>query len=316
MLRFTLRQIEYAVAVQNSGSLVEAARTLGIAQPSISAAIVKLEAQLDLQLFIRRHAQGVTTTAQGASFLANARNLLAQARDLQDMADASSSSFEGTLAVGSFMTLAPAFVPQIIASFRKLYPKVHFRFEEGNQTWLYDGLRSGDFDVALLYELDVPKDICVQTLAKLPPYVLLPANHPLASDKTVALSALATTPFVLLDVVPSKYYFLRLLKEAGVNPSIAFASPSIEMVRGLVGQGLGFSLLTTRPHSNFTYDGQKLTLCEISEKVELGKFGLATLAQLRKTKLVEAFERHCLAHFTLLDYPRQVSLKAPLPNDP
>ena len=56
MLRFTLRQLEYALAIAEHGSLAGAAQKLGVAQPSLSASLQKLEDQLGLQLFIRHHA--------------------------------------------------------------------------------------------------------------------------------------------------------------------------------------------------------------------------------------------------------------------
>ena len=69
MLRYTLRQLEYALAVNAHGSVARAAASFGVAQPSVSASLAKLEEQIGLQLFIRHHAQGVTATPQGARFL-------------------------------------------------------------------------------------------------------------------------------------------------------------------------------------------------------------------------------------------------------
>ena len=83
MLLYTLRQLEYAVAIADCGSVAGAAERLRVAQPSVSAALMKLEDQLGLQIFIRHHAQGVTPTSAGGRFLAAARSLLAQAQDFQ-----------------------------------------------------------------------------------------------------------------------------------------------------------------------------------------------------------------------------------------
>src|SRR5260221_6816242 len=118
MLRYPLRQPEYALAVHDRGSVPGAAQFFGVAQPSVSASFAKLEEQIGLQLFIRHHAQGVTATPQGLHFLAEARNLVGQALDLQRQTDRAGTAIEGTLTIGSFMTLAPAFAPQIIARVR------------------------------------------------------------------------------------------------------------------------------------------------------------------------------------------------------
>ena len=66
MLRFTLRQLEHALAIAELGSLAKAAQHLGVAQPSLSASLQKLEAQLGLQLFIRHHAQACYAVAAGS----------------------------------------------------------------------------------------------------------------------------------------------------------------------------------------------------------------------------------------------------------
>lgn len=299
MLRYTLRQLEYALSVLDQGSVAAAAASLGIAQPSVSAAIAKLEEQVGLQMFIRHHAQGVTATAAGLRFLAEARGIVNQARELQREMEAAGTQVEGTLALGSFMTLAPTFAPQIIAGFRSLYPKVDFRLEENTQDLLIEGLRNGRHDLALLYSVDLPAEFNATELATVAPHVLLPGGHRLA-QRQVALRALAEEPFILLDVQPSRTYFLRVLASVGIQPKIAFSSPSLEVVRGLVAQGLGYSLLVTRPHGSHSYDGKDVATCDIADAVERGIIVLASLKQMRKTRLVSAFEAYCVQHFKSL----------------
>jgi DNA-binding transcriptional LysR family regulator len=301
MLRFTLRQIEYAVAIWDHGSVAAASVRLGVAQPTLSAALAKLEEQVGLQLFIRHHAQGVSPSPAGLRFLAEARNLLTHAQDFQrDMAVAG-NAIEGDLSLGSFATIAPAFVPQLIKSFTSLHPKVTIRMAEGTQDELLEGLRRGRHDVALLYEVDMPEDVAVTPLASFTPYVLLPARHRLTRLRHVPLIALKDEPFILLDIAPSRTYFTRILENAGVAPVIAFASPSLEVVRGLVGQGLGYSILVTRPHGDHAYAGDQLAVRPIADEVERGVIALAALKQMRKTRLVSAFEAHCVDFFGKTD---------------
>ncbi|MFN4142294.1 LysR family transcriptional regulator [Aestuariivirga sp.] len=235
MLRFTLRQIEYAVAIWDHGSVAAASGHLGVAQPTLSAALAKLEEQVGLQLFIRHHAQGVSPSPAGIRFLAEARNLLTHAQDLQREMAAAGTAIEGQLALASFATIAPAFVPQLIKSFTNLHPKATVRLAEGTQDELFQGLRSGQHDLALLYDVDTPQDFAVTPLASFAPYVLLPARHRLTRLRNVPLVALKDEPLVLLDVAPSRIYFTRILESAGITPRLAFSSPSLEVVRGLVG---------------------------------------------------------------------------------
>ena len=297
MLRFTLRQIEHAVAIQDRGSVAAASVVLGVAQPTLSASLAKLEKQTGIQLFIRRHAQGVSPSPAGIRFLAEARNLLSFAQDLQRETAAVGTAIEGTLSLGSFTTIAPAYVPQLVASFTASHPRAAVRLAEGTQDQLLDGLRGGQHDLVLLYDVDMPDDLAVTILASFEPYVLLPAKHRLTRHRHVPLAALKSEPFILLDIAPSRTYFTRILEQAGISPQIAFASPSLEVVRGLVGQGLGYSILVTRPHGDHSYAGEELAVRPIAETVERGVIALAALKQMRKTRLVAAFEAHCVEYF-------------------
>lgn len=300
MLRYTLRQLEYAAAVAEHRSVAAAAQSLGVAQPSVSASLMKLEALLGMQLFLRHHAQGVSPTPQGARFLAEARNLLNHANEFQRQAETAASSVSGELRVASFLTMAPLYMPTLMAAFTARYPLASLRLEDGTQTELIEGLRSGRNDLALLFEVDMPEDLRLTRLAAFNPYVLLPGSHPLARQKRIAVKDLADEPFILLDIAPSRTYFTRILESEGIVPRIAFSSPSLELVRGLVGQGLGYSLLVTKPHGHHSYDGRALALRPIKEQVEKGVIALAALKQMRPTRLVSAFEQFCLDFFAKL----------------
>ena len=292
-----MRQIEYLVAAADAGSVAGAALRLNVAQPSVSAAIGKLEQQIGVELFVRHHAQGVSLTPAGRRLLATARSLLVHAEDWQRQATEAGTQIVGELGVAAFATLAPTFMPALITEFRRRHPKVSIRLIEGTQDALIDGLREARFELALLYEVDLPGDLAVTQLASFDPYVLLPAGHRLAKRRSVPLQELAGEPMVLLDVTPSRAYFTRMLRRAGVEPKIAFSSPSLELVRGLVARGFGYSLLVTRPHGDHAYEGLPLAIRPIRGAAEKGLISLARLAALRPTRLVTTFSDFCSQWF-------------------
>ncbi|MGI9465061.1 MAG: LysR family transcriptional regulator [Aestuariivirgaceae bacterium] len=297
MIRYSLRQLEYFVLAASEGSLVQAAQRANVSQPSISAAISKLEDQLDVQLLIRHHAAGVSTTPAGAQIFAQARNLLAHAGELQTLAASTSTDIAGDLHLASFVTIAPLFLPGLIDGFAKSHPGARVQIHEATQDDLLAGLRRGRYELALLYDIDLPDDINIVGLTQVEPYVLLNAAHRLMQQDSISLKDLEGEPMILLDVAPSRSYFVRLMQAAGVEPNIAFSSPSMELVRGLVGKGQGYSLLVTRPHGDMTYDGEALGVRPIRETVEPGRIALASLAQLRPTRLMQAFTDYCVGHF-------------------
>jgi DNA-binding transcriptional LysR family regulator len=161
------------------------------------------------------------------------------------------------------------------------------------------GLTSGAFDLAILYEHDL--DATIQTEPLMPaqrPYALLPADHRFAQLKQVSLRDLCLEPMILLDVQPSRTYFVSLFEELGLTPNIAFSSPSIEMVRGMVGQGFGFSILVTRPHSECTYDGQKVVCVDIVEDITGSGLVAAWLKRGQLTKPAQLFADYCREQLT------------------
>ena len=114
-LRFTLRQLEYLVAVADCGSVALAAERVNVSSPSISAAIGQLEATFGLQLFIRRHAQGLSLTEGGRQFTATAREVLAMAGRLTDTAAEITGRVAGPLTVGLPSDLCPGLAAAIAA---------------------------------------------------------------------------------------------------------------------------------------------------------------------------------------------------------
>lgn len=305
MLAYTLRQLEYFVATAEQESVAGAAARLNISQPSVSNAILKLEDHFGVQLFVRHHAQGVTLTPAGRRVLADARNLLRHASDLLQTARAAGDAATGQLELGCFITLAPLFLPSLVDSFAERHPDASLTLHEGTQDELVEGLRSGQFELALLYDLDLPDMVTRIPVATYKPYVLLPEDHELAANPSVSLSDLAEEPLVLLDVTPSRDYFTGLFLAAGIEPNVRFTSASLEMVRGMVGRGLGCSLLVTRPYGDYTYDGRRIAARPLSDDASVSAICLAHLAQARPTHMMEIFIDFCAAWFARTAQPGQ-----------
>lgn len=265
---FTLRQLKYFVFTVDYGSVAEASRRLFIAQPAISVAIKGLEEGFGTQLIIRHHAQGISLTPAGTRFYERAKALLQSVHEFEQNALADGDVASGRVDIGCFETFAPLYLPGLIRGFNALYPGIEIKVRDGDQEELLKGLEKGRCDLILVYELELDETFSTHLLAPgQPPYVLLPATHRLAGADKVSLVDLCDEPLILLDVAPSKDYFVGLFEPYGLTPKIGFSSPSLELVRGMVGQGFGYSLLVTRPHAPTTYDGHEVVAVEIVEPV-------------------------------------------------
>jgi flavin reductase (DIM6/NTAB) family NADH-FMN oxidoreductase RutF len=203
----------------------------------------------------------------------------------------------GTLALGCFQTFAPYILPGLIAQLTRQQPDIGITLLEGDQQYVLDSLRGGQIELALLYDFGLQADIAGEAMTDLNTYVLLPEHHRLAAAEQIALEDLAAEPLILLDVVPSREYFLSLFAGRGLEPLVGYRTVSFEMVRGLVANGLGYSLLGTKPAHDVSYDGRRLITRPLAGDTAPSRLVLAHLAGHALSPAAMAFARHCRDFF-------------------
>ena len=296
-MRYTLKQLAYFVATAETGSITVAARNLHISQPSISAAIAQLETTFGLELFIRHHAQGLSLTPTGQRLLAEARSLLAQARDFHDGAIELAESAAGEIDVGCFITFAPMVIPGLLRAMRQAHPDIRVRLHELHIEGLLEGLREGRFDLALTYDLNIGADMAFEPLADVPLHVMLAGDHRFADRAAVSLRDVVDEPFVLLALPGSRDYFLSLFYGLGLRPQVAHESPSFEMVRGLVANGYGYSVMHSRPVNDIALDGIHLIYRPVADSLRPTRLGLLRRKDLRERRITGMFAAHCQTWF-------------------
>lgn len=302
-LRFTLRQLEYFVAVGDCGSIALAAEQVNVSSPSISAAIAQLEAEFGLQLFVRRHAQGLSLTPGGQRFLDHARDVLDRARRLNDLSSEITGQVRGPLNVGCLVTFAQILLPQIRRDFVDSHPQVAFRQFEHDPQELFDALRAARIDIALSYDLAVPSDLGFTPLVSLPLFVVLAADHPLAHHSALSPQDLVDHPMVLLDLPLSAEYFLSVFKAEGLTPSIAERTRDMAVMRSLVANGFGYSLANTLPLTTRAPDGKPLSFVPLHSPTRPLQLGLLQSKGRLPSRTLTTFVEHCRAHITARSAP-------------
>jgi DNA-binding transcriptional LysR family regulator len=292
-VQFTLKQLTYFVAAGEAGSILRAADNIHVSQPSISNAITHLEDVFKVQLFIRHHARGMSLTTAGNQIMEQAQALLRDADELRSFAGKLSDQVFGSINVGCFIPLAPIVTPELCHGFMQSHEGVEVNVSEGNQAELLSKLKKGAIDLALTYNLQLESDIAFTELVELKPYVLLAADHPLAGRDSISLESLADERFILLDLPLSDTYFMSLFDNHGLKPKIYARTRHIEVQRALVAQGYGYSLGNVRPINQNSLDGSRLTYVALSGYNPGLTLGIATLANIRKTTVVDIFSQFC-----------------------
>jgi len=301
--RLTLRQIDYLVAVAETGSIALAAARLNVSAPTISAAIAQLEGDLGLALFARRHAQGMTPTGAGRQIVEAARKVQLAVAEVHDRAAEMAGGLRGPLSVGCLLTFAQVVLPGLRRGFAARAPDVAVAQSERDHAGLIEGLRQGALDVALSYALEIPPDLAFEPLLALPPHALLPEDHPLAGREGVTAAELAPHPMILLDLPYSAAYFLALFSAEGVMPRIAERTRDMGVMRAMVANGFGFSIANIGLGSDRAPDGRRLRFVPLRTPVAPMRMGLMLPGAAPRRAAVAAFVAHCRDTLTLQSLP-------------
>ena len=146
---YSLRQMQYLVAVADLGGFRKAADACGVAQPSMSAQIAQVEQALGVQIF-ERGPRGVRVTAAGAAIIDRARAALLAARDLADTARLHSDPLNGTVRIGVIPTVCPYLLPEVAPSLRRRLPDLHVIWSEDKTQALAGQVEGAMLDGAIV----------------------------------------------------------------------------------------------------------------------------------------------------------------------
>lgn len=290
--RFSLRQLEYLVAVAEAGSISGAAEQCHASQGGVSQAISDLERRLGVQLFARRKAKAVALTDAGVRILGDARRLLDAAEELQVGAQAAQNEVSGVLSLGCYSTLAPFVIPPVLDDFASSYPALEVKILEGSADKVIGALLEGQCEIACLYSNDIRGDLDSAVVRTTRPYVILSANHPLATRSAVRLADLADEPMIMFDV-PSARNAAQLLASVGLTAKIRHLSSNIEVVRSLVARGVGYSILVQRWPIDLSYEGLPLVSLPIADDAAERHVVLAWLHGVRQNRRASALVSFC-----------------------
>lgn len=232
------------VAAGREEHMTRAAELLGIPQPTLSRSIARLEAELGVPLFTRP-GRSVRLTRHGRQLLESAeRALLALSASLEHLTGEGDLA-RGRVALGFLHTFGEEIVPRLIRDFRASHPAVRFALVQGGSQRLLARLRDGELDLCLASPLPPGPDVLAQALAEQRIDLFVPAGHRLAARRHgMPLAAAAAEDFIVMEAG----YGLRTITDAmcrtaGFEPRVTFEGQEADTARGLVGAGLGVSLL-------------------------------------------------------------------------
>ncbi len=245
----TLSEFRYIVAVAKELHFGRAAKRCFVSQPTLSVAVKKIEDELGLILF-ERHQHEVSITPIGQIIINQAELILNETKILKELAKQNKDELSGELKLGVIYTVGPYLLPKLIPVINKQVADLVLIIEEDYTENLFNKLKAGEIDVAILANPFDHPGICTKFLYQEPFVVALPSNHPLTKKKKLKADDLLDDTMLLLKsgncfrdqvvkVCPS------CVSATGKNTHIqkTLQSSSIETIRQMVAAGAGITIL-------------------------------------------------------------------------
>ena len=238
-----LQQLRYFCAVARTGSFTKAAVEEGVAQPSLSQQISRLEQAVGVQLFDRL-GRGVELTEYGRSLLPQAQEVLRQLKNAQTKLESMRRTVGGHLAIGSIPTIMPYWLAPRLDGFAQRFPEVELRLVEDTTDKLVELLQAGKLDVAVVVLPISNRDMICSELFREPIRVVVSEKHALAHHTVARLPELRNERIILLK---EGHCFrdnaLTVCRRANLSPESIFETDQFLSIFPLVAAGFGISLV-------------------------------------------------------------------------
>jgi len=247
-------------AVRQNFNLTDAAKALFTSQPGVSKAILELEDELGVDIF-RRHGKRIRDlTEPGKKVLICIEKILGEIENLKKIGSEYAATDQGNFVIATTHTQARYSLPQVIAEFRKRFPKVRVSIQQGSPEHLAQLVLSNQADVAIATEglSEHPQ------LVSLPGYqwqhaVVVPHGHPLLAKKPLVLEDLVDYPIITYDLAfAGRSKINEAFAKKKLQPDIVLEAIDADVIKTYVETGLGVGIV-----SALAYDAQRDTALEM-----------------------------------------------------
>jgi LysR family transcriptional regulator, transcription activator of glutamate synthase operon len=238
-----LDDLRWFVVLAETEHVTDAAAELGIAQPTLSRAILRLEHDVGTPLFDRVNRR-LRLNPYGEILLEHARRSLAEMRSATERIATLRDPDTGTVRVAFLHSLASWFVPELLRRFRDEAPAVRFELFQGAGHEIAQRVLRGTVDVAITAPRPAGRDFGWHVLYTERLCLAVPREHRFATRSRLRLAEAGAEPFIALG----EGFGLRQLTddlwaEAGIHPEIVFEAAEIPAMEGLVAAGFGVAVV-------------------------------------------------------------------------
>lgn len=242
-MRPTLKQLEYLVAIAETGRFGEAAKRVNVSQSSLSAQIADMETELGTRL-LERGRHGAVLTPVGRDITVRARVILREVKELHILSRQSEEDFAGRINLGVLPSIGPYLLPAASRLLHSRYKDLRLVVREERTIDLAQHLDDGHFDVIISTTEDHP-DNDSEYLFTEHLWMCAAPDAPLSSSKSpVTLDELKGQSFISLGHGHRLSHLVqRLAEEVGTTVSREYEGTSLDAVRQMAIMGAGIAIL-------------------------------------------------------------------------
>jgi DNA-binding transcriptional LysR family regulator len=252
-----IRLLEAFRAVVEHGSVTQAAASLGVTQPAVSAQIARLEGELGFSLFMRS-GNRVRPTAQGIAFRAEVERTLDRIDDLSRAAEHIRVGQAGSLTVASHPMAGVTLLPPVVAAFARERPGVRVQLVTRNSDLVRGMFPSRTHDIGIA-ELPIDPTGLSVIRYRMECVAIMPRGHALRAHDIITPKLMSGLPFIGMSREWSAHHIVNaVFAEAAAHLNVVAASELFAMICGLVANGVGVSIVDPASAAQFRATGLEI----------------------------------------------------------
>lgn len=240
-----IRVLQYFLAIAREQSIIRAAESLHLSQPTLSTQIKKLEEELGKQLLIRgtKGSRKVTLTEEGMILRKRAEEILDLVKKTEHEIALSDDIVIGDVYIGAGETDSMRLLAKAAGKLKELYPGIHYHISSGNAQFVREQLEKGLIDFGIVF---ATPDLTRYEALKLPAKdvwgVLMPKDSPLAKKEFITPEDLWELPLLISQQESGGGALIQWMKRGIPELNIVMTYNLLFNASLLVEEGFGYAI--------------------------------------------------------------------------
>lgn len=273
----TFEQLKYFIAIVENGTYFNASESLHISQSNLSKQIIKLEKELNIDLFDRK-LRSASLTDAGRLFYNDATILINQYNIALNNISNYKKFNDEKLHIGTLPIQTQYNLTSIFNEFKKDNPEINLTIDEVEDEKLLEGIKMDEYHIILARENMLnPKYYDIYPIAKDELVVVLPLGHKLSKCSQLNFNQLSGENFILMN--PYTYIYqlcMNIIEEYSISANVVRTART-ESIIGAVALNEGISLLPKKNIEIFHH--KNLVTVPLNHNIEL-----SVIAAKKKTR--------------------------------